>query len=280
MNTIDLFSSTCMKASRAVTRSYSTSFSLGVRMLHPRFRDPIHAIYGFVRFADEIVDTFHEHDRRDLLDRFIADTWHAIGTGISLNPILHGFQAVVRRYAIDRTSVEAFFHSMTMDLDRREHDRSSYAQYVLGSAEVVGLMCLRVFCEGDDRAYQRLREPAQRLGAAFQKVNFLRDLKDDHVNLGRCYFPGIHPDRLDSSAKCDLESEIQADFSAAYRGIRQLPKGARLGVYLAYRYYHALLQRIRIRSADGLTDRRIRVSGGVKAALLMKSYVRHNLGLL
>ena len=280
MNTIDLYTSVAFKASRAVTRSYSTSFSLGVHSLNRRFRDPIHAIYGFVRFADEIVDTFHQHDKRVLLDRFIADTWLALDEGISLNPVLQSFQCTVRAYGIDRSSIETFLRSMAMDLERSQHDRASYETYILGSAEVVGLMCLRVFCEGDDALFQRLRGPAMRLGAAFQKVNFLRDLEDDHAHLGRTYFPDVDLSRLDAGAKRSIEREIQADFEAAFEGIKHLPQGARLGVYVAYRYYTALFQRIRLLPCEHVLRERISVPNRVKAALFMKSYLRHSLNIL
>ena len=280
MNTTELYGNVCLKASRAVTHSYSTSFSMGVRSLHPRFRDPIHAIYGFVRLADEIVDTFHAHNKRDLLERFTADTWLAIEEGISLNPILHAFQRAVRDHGIERSSIETFLRSMAIDLDRSVHDRDSYTTYVLGSAEVVGLMCLRVFCNGDEVGFQRLKRPAMRLGAAFQKVNFLRDLKDDHASLGRTYFPAMDPSQLREEDKMAIEREIVADLEAGFQGIKELPRGARFGVYVAYRYYKALFQRIRSVTGDRMLNERIRVPNGVKAALLMKSYLRHSLNML
>ena len=244
MNTIALYDRVCLKASRHTTRSYSTSFSLGIRSLHKRFHDSIYAIYGFVRFADEIVDTFHDHDKVDLMARFRADTYKAIADGISLNPILHSFQRVVNTYGIEEELYDTFLRSMEMDLTDHAHDRESYELYILGSAEVVGLMCLRVFCEGDDALYQRLKPSAMRLGAAFQKVNFLRDLKDDHVNLGRTYFPGVDVRNMSAEDKRRIEAEIDDDFRAALEGIRQLPQGARFGVYMAYIYYMNLFRKI------------------------------------
>lgn len=280
MNTIALYDRVCLKASRSTTAAYSTSFSLGVRSLHRRFHDPIHAIYGFVRFADEIVDTFHPFYKRSLLQRFRQDTERAIAEGISLNPILHSFQNAVRHYGIEHELWDTFLRSMEMDLDRKELDQSSYETYILGSAEVVGLMCLRVFCEGDAVRYQQLKPAAMKLGSAFQKVNFLRDLKDDHQHLGRTYFPGVDVGHLTSADKCRIEADIQADFSAALSGIRQLPKGARFGVYVAYVYYMALFRKIQALPTERVLRERIRVRNRSKLALFTTSYLRHSFGLL
>ncbi|MFZ1688400.1 MAG: phytoene/squalene synthase family protein [Flavobacteriales bacterium] len=280
MTSMKLYDEVCLQASRATTFGYSTSFGLGVRSLHKRFRAPIHSIYGFVRFADEIVDTFHTHDKQELLRRFTADTWRAIEEGISLNPILHSFQSTVRKYAIDRDSIGAFLRSMAMDLEQQRHDRRSFEEYILGSAEVVGLMCLRVFCEGDDAEFQRLKPPAMRLGAAFQKINFLRDMRHDHQQLGRTYFPGVDVMALDANGKRAIELSIDADFDAAFQGIKELPRGARFGVYVAYRYYKALHERIRSLPSERILAERISVPNTSKASLLMRSYVRHSLGLL
>lgn len=280
MNSIELYDSVCLKASRSTTRTYSTSFSLGVRSLHRRFRDPIHAIYGFVRFADEIVDTFHTHDKRDLLDRFRSETGRAIAEGISLNPILHSYQRVVNNYGIERELWETFLHSMEMDLSDTAHDQGSYERYILGSAEVVGLMCLRVFCEGDDALYQRLRPAAMRLGAAFQKVNFLRDIKDDHLSLGRTYFPGVDVRNMSHAEKRAIEKDIQDDLDVALEGIRRLPDGARFGVYVAYVYYTALFQKIKRLPTERILQERIRVRNRRKLALLTTSYLRHSFGML
>lgn len=280
MNTIALYDKVCLKASRSATFNYSTSFSLGIRSLDKRFHGPIHAIYGFVRFADEIVDTFHGFDKTALLARFREDSDHAIEEGISLNPILHSFQRVVNQYSIEPELYHTFLDSMAMDLTNTYHDQRSYATYILGSAEVVGLMCLRVFCEGDDALYQRLKPAAMKLGAAFQKVNFLRDLKDDHQNLGRTYFPGIDMSNWDAGTKQAIEADIQADFDAALMGIRQLPKGARFGVYLAYIYYLNLFRKIKALPSERIMQERVRVRNRRKIALLTASYLRHSFGML
>lgn len=280
MNTIALYDEVCLKASRTATRSYSTSFSLGIRSLEQDLRGPIHAIYGFVRFADEIVDTFHGFDKATLLARFRADTHTAIQEGISLNPILQSFQRVVNGYGIEPELYNTFLDSMAMDLQDRTYDQRSYETYILGSAEVVGLMCLRVFCKNDDALYQRLKPAAMRLGSAFQKVNFLRDLKDDHQNLGRTYFPGVDVARMDSETKRMIEADIRADMDAALEGIKQLPRGSRFGVYMAYVYYLALFRKIQALPCDRILKERIRVRNRRKIALLTTSYLRHSLGLL
>lgn len=280
MNTIALYDDVCLKASRTTTRSYSTSFSLGIRSLHKQLRSPIHAIYGFVRFADEIVDTFHGHDKATLLARFREDTHTAIREGISLNPILHSFQRTVRSYGIEAGLYDAFLDSMAMDLHGRTHDQRSYDTYIHGSAEAVGLMCLRVFCTGDEALYIKLKPAAMKLGAAFQKVNFLRDLKDDHASLGRTYFPGVDATRMDNATKRRIESDIRADFDAAREGIGLLPRGSRLGVYVAYLYYRALFRKIQALPCERILRERIRVRNSGKLALLTTSYVKHSLGLI
>ncbi|MCB0770049.1 MAG: phytoene/squalene synthase family protein [Flavobacteriales bacterium] len=280
MNTIAQYDQVCVHASRETTKRYSTSFSLGIRSLERRLRDPIHAIYGFVRFADEIVDTFHDHDKEQLLKRFREDTHDAVRNRISLNPILHSFQRVVNTYGIEQVLYDTFLDSMAMDLGNVTYDKGAYENYILGSAEVVGLMCLRVFCEGDQASYEHLKPAAMRLGAAFQKVNFLRDLKDDHQSLGRSYFPGVDVRRLDSATKQHIESEISADLDAALIGIRQLPKGSRFGVYMAYVYYLALFNKIKALPCERIMKERIRVRNRNKIALLTASYFRHSFGLL
>jgi 15-cis-phytoene synthase len=280
MNTIELFDRVCLAASRHTTRAYSTSFSLGIRSLHPSLQDPIHAIYGFVRFADEIVDTFHGHDKAALLQRFREDTHRAVAEGISLNPILHSFQRVVNKYGIEPQLYNTFLDSMAMDLKEVTYDQRSYEIYILGSAEVVGLMCLRVFCEGDEEQYDRLKPAAMRLGAAFQKVNFLRDYQDDLLSLGRTYFPGLELSQMDSTTKGKIEADIQADFDAALVGIRQLPRTARLGVYMAYVYYIALFQKIKALPTERILKERIRVRNRRKIALLTTSYLRHSFGMM
>ena len=280
MNTLALFDRVCLRASRNTTASYSTSFSLGIRSLNARFRDPIHSIYGFVRFADEIVDTFHDHNKSLLLARFREDTHHAISEGISLNPILHSYQNTVRHFGIEHSLIDAFLHSMAMDLTEAQHDQRSYEEYILGSAEVVGLMCLRVFCEGNDALYQELKPSAMKLGAAFQKVNFLRDLNDDHQQLGRTYFPGIDVRCMTVDDKKAIEADIHADFAAALCGIRKLPKGARFGVYVAYVYYQALFHKIRSLPTERILTERVRVRNRRKLVLLTTSYFRHSFGML
>ncbi len=280
MNTVALYDKVCLKASRHTTYSYSTSFSLGIRSLDKKFHAPIHAIYGFVRFADEIVDTFHGFDKNDLLKRFREDTYRAIAEGISLNPILHSFQRVVNTYGIEQELYDTFLDSMAMDLTDTAHDQRSYETYILGSAEVVGLMCLRVFCEGDAALYQKLKPAAMKLGAAFQKVNFLRDLKDDHQNLGRTYFPGIDVSRMDAETKAQIEEDIQHDFDEALIGIRQLPKGARFGVYIAYVYYLNVFRKIKALPFDRIMKERVRVRNRRKMLLLTTSYLKHSFGLL
>jgi phytoene/squalene synthetase len=280
MNTTALYDKVCMAASRHTTHSYSTSFSLGIRSLHPTLRDPIHAIYGFVRFADEIVDTFHAHDKATLLQRFREDTHRAVTERISMNPILHSFQSVVHKFGIDAELYDTFMDSMAMDLKEVAHDQRSYETYILGSAEVVGLMCLRVFCNGDKKLYERLRPAAMRLGAAFQKVNFLRDFRDDLMSLGRTYFPGLELRSMDGEMKRRIEQDIQGDLDAALKGIRELPKKARFGVYLAYVYYFALFRKIQALPTDRMLKERIRVRNRRKLALLTTSYLRHSFGVL
>ncbi len=280
MNHIELYNATCSACSQLITRRYSTSFSLGIRLFHPRFRGPIYAIYGFVRFADEIVDTFHNCDKKGLLERFWQDTYRALDERISLNPVLHSFQEVVHRYGIERELIDAFLRSMEMDLYRRNYDREGYEEYIYGSAEVVGLMCLRVFCEGDEARYQALKEPARRLGAAFQKINFLRDIRSDYDERGRVYFPGVDFQQFGNEAKRRIEADIQADFDAALEGIRRLPRGARLGVYLAYKYYTQLFAKIQRAPAQRIVQERFRVSDRRKMLLLFSSTLRHQLNFL
>jgi phytoene/squalene synthetase len=276
----ELFDKVSLSCSVKTTRSYSTSFSLGIRFLHKEFRDPIYAIYGFVRFADEIVDTFHDYDKHKLFDAFVKDTWTAIEDKISLNPILNAFQWAYHKYNIDREHVETFLRSMEMDLHENAYDREGYEEYILGSAEVVGLMCLRVFVNGDDALYQKLYPYAQRLGAAFQKINFLRDLHADYKELGRAYFPGLDVEHFDEATKKRIESEIEEDFAEAYKGIVQLPKNARLGVYVAYVYYYRLFRKIEALPSNRVLEERIRINNQRKVALFIGSYFRHSLNLI
>lgn len=280
MNHLQLFHNTCFECSSLITRRYSTSFSMGIRLFDKRFRAPIYGIYGFVRFADEIVDTFHDYPKEALLQRFREDTFRAIDEGISLNPVLHAFQQVVHRYGIETELIEAFLRSMEMDLTNASYDTGAYETYIYGSAEVVGLMCLRVFCEGDDEKYRRLKEPACRLGAAFQKINFLRDIKSDFDERGRVYFPGVDFGQFTNEVKRDIEADIKADFDAALDGIRRLPEGSRFGVYLAYKYYTHLFAKIRNAPAQIVAQERFRLSDKRKIYLLFSSAVRHRFNFL
>ncbi len=274
-----LYNQTCQECSRLITNRYSTSFSLGIRVFDKKFRMPIYAIYGYVRFADEIVDTFHGFPKAELLQRFRKDTYQAIEEGISLNPVLNAFQEVVNQYGIEQELIDAFLDSMEMDLHHSIYGEGLYEKYIYGSAEVVGLMCLRVFCEGDREMIDRLKSPARSLGAAFQKINFLRDLKSDFDDRGRVYFPGVDFNNFTGEDKERIEVEIKKDFDDALAGILALPKGARFGVYLAYVYYLNLFKKIRHTAAAKVKEQRIRVNDGKKIFLLFSSAVRMRLNL-
>jgi phytoene synthase len=276
----DLYNNVSYKCSKLVTKSYSTSFSLGVSLLHRDFILPVHAIYGFVRFADEIVDTFHSNNKRELLDRFKKDTHDAIKDGISLNPILHSFQDTVNKYKIDIELIDTFLRSMEMDLEKNNYNQAGYEEYILGSAEVVGLMCLKIFVEGDEKMYLELKPDAMKLGAAFQKINFLRDLKADVHTLGRAYFPGFELENFNTDTKKEIEADIQKDFNAGLRGIKQLPKKARLGVYLAYIYYISLFRKIKNTCPEKVMHSRIRISNSKKYMLFIGSYFKHQFNLI
>ena len=277
---MDLFSETTLECSKLITQRYSTSFTLGIKTLDKRFHLPIYAIYGFVRYADEIVDTFHNHDKKDLLDRFEADTYKAIEEKISLNPVLHSFQLVVNQYKIPHHLIDAFLYSMRMDLDNDTYNQAGYEKYIYGSAEVVGLMCLRVFCEGDSKEYNKLEPPAKKLGAAFQKVNFLRDLRSDFNDRGRVYFPGVNFEQFTEEDKATIEADIAADFDAALEGIKQLPKGAKAGVYLAYIYYLQLFKKIKNLPCTRIMSERVRVPDMKKMLLLSKTLLLDRLNVL
>ena len=277
---MELFNQVCTECSKHITHRYSTSFSMGIRVFDPRFRNPVYAVYGFVRFADEIVDTFHGFDKETLLKRFREDTYRAIEEGISLNPVLHAFQQTVHQYQIELELIDAFLDSMEMDLYHDRYHDSLYKQYIYGSAEVVGLMCLRVLCEGDAEMYQRLKAPACSLRSAFQKINFLRDMKSDFDERGRVYFPGVDFTHFSTEDKLAIEADIKKDFDDAYKGIIQLPKGARLGVYLAYIYYINLFKKIKNAPATRVTKERIRVPNGKKVYLLFSSALRNSLNML
>ena len=275
-----LYERVCDECSRLITERYSTSFSMGIRVFHPALRPPIYNIYGFVRFADEIVDTFHHHDKDLLLRRFREDTYNAIDEGISLNPVLESFQRTVNEYSIERELIDAFLDSMEMDLHFNTYEDSLYQKYIYGSAEVVGLMCLRVFCKNDQAEYDRLRDSARALGSAFQKINFLRDMKSDFQERGRVYFPGVDFRNFTVEDKLLIEADIQNDFDHGLRGIRQLPRSARFGVYLAYVYYTNLFAKIKRAPVKQVKEERIRVRNRRKIYLLGVSAVRHSFNLL
>lgn len=275
-----LFDTVSLKTSKMVTNSYSTSFSLGIKFLDKKFHYPIYSIYGFVRFADEIVDSFHDYNKEELLAEFKADTYKAIEKGISLNPILNSFQKVVNDYKIDLYLIETFLKSMEMDLDKKEYDAEDYKNYILGSAEVVGLMCLKVFVSGDQKMYDQLTPYAMALGSAFQKINFLRDLHADYLGMGRVYFPNIELSQLNEETKAELEKDIEIDFNKGLEGIKMLPKNSRFGVYVAYIYYRKLLNKIQSLNHTRILEERISIPNSQKIALFASSYVRHSLNLL
>ena len=277
---IDLYNQTCFDCSRLITQKYSTSFGIGIKAFDQNFRAPIYGIYGFVRLADEIVDTFHEHDKHKLISEFRQETFKAIEQKISLNPILQAFQAVVNQYQINPDLIDAFLCSMEMDLDKKNHDKESYQAYIYGSAEVIGLMCLKVFCEGDDKQYLHLLPAACSLGSAFQKVNFLRDIKSDLEERGRTYFPEIDFTNFGEADKQRIEADIKKDFDAGFEGIKQLPKGTRLGVYIAYVYYFQLFKKITRIPASIVLQKRIRISDTRKLSLYCKALVQQKLNLI
>ncbi|MFN5219013.1 MAG: phytoene/squalene synthase family protein [Sphingomonadales bacterium] len=274
---IQLFDKTSSDISKRVALNYSTSFSLGIRLLAREYRWAVFAIYGFVRVADEIVDTFHNHDKRKLLQEFKEQTYAAIEAGISTNPVLHSFQMAVHQFGIGKDLIEPFFVSMALDLDKNSYDDEGYETYIYGSAEVVGLMCLRVFCNNNQSQYDALLPHARSLGAAFQKVNFLRDLKSDIDERGRIYFPGVDFDAFSEKDKIAIISDIKKDFADALIGIKKLPVGCRLGVYTAYIYYLKLLEKIQNSSAEEIAGNRIRIPNGQKLMLLAKSYVKERM---
>ncbi len=267
----DIYTEVCLKASKIITTKYSTSFSIGIMLLDKRIRDHIYSIYGFVRLADEIVDTFHEHEQEYLLNKFEADTYEAIEHRISMNPVLHSFQRTVHEYNLDRNHIDAFLESMRMDLDRSNYDKDNFEKYIYGSAQVVGLMCLQVYVEGNRKLYDALLPYAIRLGSAFQKVNFIRDLKDDMNDLGRSYFPNVELNNLNDDSKKIIEADIQADFDHALIGIKKLPKNSKYGVYTAYLYYLVLLRKIKSSKIEKLMTKRVRVSNFHKLLLLPKA---------
>ena len=277
---INLFHDLSQQCSKETTERYSTSFSSAIKLLHQDLRGPIFNIYGFVRFADEIVDTFHQFNKAELLIEFKKDTYLAIERGISLNPILHSFQLTVNKFGISHELIEAFFVSMEMDLDKTSYNSQGYKQYIYGSAEVVGLMCLYVFCEGDQTRYNELKPGAQSLGAAFQKVNFLRDVKADYEQLSRTYFPEVDFNNFTPSMKKQIEEDITIDFTAAYDAILNLPVKARFGVYVAYKYYLSLFKKIKKSNPSNILEQRIRIPNYGKAFIVAKAGLRSQLNIL
>ena len=276
----ELFDKVSMRCSRVTTHAYSTSFSLGIGCLEKDLRDPIYSIYGFVRFADEIVDTFHGYDKKTLLERFKEDTYRSIRENISLNPILNSFQFTVHQYQIEDSLIEQFLKSMEMDLIKIKYDANTFKEYILGSAEVVGLMCLRVFCKGDKAMFDQLKPFAMSLGSAFQKINFLRDLQADYIGMGRTYFPELEMNQFDEQCKQKIEVSIKADFEEGLKGIKKLPKSARFGVYVAYVYYLALFRKIQNTPSELILRSRISIRKRHKARLLAYSFVKHQLNLI
>ncbi len=277
---MDLYDKTCLGSSKLFTKEYSTSFSKAVGMLDVSLRDSIYAIYGFVRIADEIVDTFHEHPKREMLSEFRQQSFSAIEKKISSNPILHSFQLVVNQYNIPQDLITSFLDSMEMDLDKQDYSHEEYQKYIYGSAEVVGLMCLKVFCNGNETLYNDLRKPAQSLGEAFQKVNFLRDIKDDFHDKGRVYFPNVDFEHFSEKEKHEIEKDIARDLRNAINGIRKLPKGSKLGVYVAYLYFKALLVRIKLVRAKNIMHKRIRVPDYVKFFIMLRARISVALGIV
>ena len=277
---MELYRNTSISISKLIAETYSTSFSAGMRLLHPEDRKAIYSIYGFVRIADEIVDTFHDYDKKSLLEEFIFETEKVIERGVSTNPVLHSFQWAVNKYKIDKDLIDSFFASMKMDLTNHEYEEKEFSQYVYGSAEVVGLMCLSVFYADNRDTYEELAPSARKLGEAFQKINFLRDISADKIERGRIYFPGLQTENFDENIKNTIEEDIGNDFRMALPGIRELDKRIGLGVYLAYRYYFELYRKIRKKDPEQLLQARIRLNGFHKFYLLVNSYIRFKLKLI
>lgn len=268
------------KCSKLTTRHYSTSFSLGISFLNKQYRKPIYGIYGFVRLADEIVDSFHDFNKEELLNNFEEETYKAIAQRISINPILNSFQEAVYDFNIDLDLIDTFLKSMRMDLNKSDYNKQEYDAYILGSAEVVGLMCLKVFVNGDKNQYEMLKPFAMKLGSAFQKINFLRDIHQDVNELGRIYFPGLTIDDFNQTAKQIIEKEIAQEFNLGLDGIRKLPKGSRFGVYMAYVYYFSLFKKIKRTSSTTILNKRVRIPDNIKYLLFFGSYVKHRFNLI
>jgi phytoene synthase len=275
-----IYDKLAFKIAKQTTNDYSTSFSLGIRLLGSEIRNSIYGIYGFVRLADEIVDSFHGYKQSEMLNKLTEETYQAIEDGISTNPILHAFQKVVNENKIPIELIQQFLHSMKMDLEPQSYSQDKYEEYILGSAEVVGLMCLKVFLNGNEEKYQELKPSAMKLGSAFQKINFLRDLKDDYHTLGRTYFPNINIENFNSITKKEIEADIELDFQAGYEGIKKLPYNTRFGVYIAYVYYSGLLKKIKKLEPSVILNGRVRIPNAKKYGLFFKGYLRHSFNVL
>ncbi len=275
-----LFDELAYDVSKKTTEKYSTSFSLGILALKPNIRRGVYAIYGYVRLADEIVDSFHGYNKENLLNRLKLETATALEERISLNPILQSFQETVHKYNIDRNLIDQFLHSMAMDLKKINYNSDLYNDYIHGSAEVVGLMCLQVFTEADKKKYQELKPYAMKLGSAFQKINFLRDLKDDFQELGRTYFPNVNMLAFNDHIKYQIENEIELEFKEALIGIKKLPNSSKFGVYLAYKYYLSLFYKIKSKDSNQILNSRTRIHNLQKAYVAFKSYLRYKVAIL
>ena len=271
-----IFDKVSNDCSEITTKAYSTSFSLGIKILDKRLHHPIYGIYGFVRFADEIVDSFHNYNKKELFNKYKSDTYLGINNKISLNPIINSFQEVVNKFEIDHSLIESFLDSMEMDLKDQNYDENTYKKYIVGSAEVVGLMCLTIFVNGDINKYNKLKPYAMKLGSAFQKINFLRDINDDYKKLGRTYFPEINIENFSKSDKLKIENEIENEFIEGLKGIRMLPNTSKGGVYLAYKYYYNLFKKIKKIPAHQILEKRTRISNFRKFIILVLSMIKYH----
>jgi 15-cis-phytoene synthase len=280
MNALELYDKTSIECSKKVANNYSTSFSLGIKLISPELRWAIYGIYGMVRYADEIVDTFYHTQQKELLDKFKEEAYLAIELGISLNPVLHSFQKAANQFGIGKELIEPFFESMEMDLYKNTYSNEGYREYIYGSAEVVGLMCLKVFVKGDNQQYEEFKPFAKALGAAFQKVNFLRDMKDDFEGRSRTYFPHVDFKAFEEDVKNTIIQDIRNDFKLALEGIQKLPVSCKLGVYTAYIYYLKLLDKIELTPASVLMGKRIRIPNSTKISLLFKSFLAYKINAL
>ena len=271
-----IFDKVSNDCSEITTKAYSTSFSLGIKILDKSLHNPIYGIYGFVRFADEIVDSFHNYNKKELFNKYKSDTYLGIKNKISLNPIINSFQEVVNKFEIGHSLIESFLDSMEMDLEDQNYDENTYKKYILGSAEVVGLMCLTIFVNGDQNKYNELKPYAMKLGSAFQKINFLRDVNDDYKTLGRTYFPEVNMENFNKSDKLKIENEIENEFTEGLKGIRMLPNTSKGGVYLAYKYYYNLFKKIKKIPAQQILEKRTRISNLRKFTILISSMIKYH----